>query len=143
MLDETTNIANVEQVVICLRWVSETFEVHKDFAGLYEVESIEAEKIYGVITDVLLWLNQAVSKVRRQCYDGASAMAGAKSGVVARLSEAEPRAVFTHCYGNALNLACADTIKWCKLMRDALDTKHEITKLIKKSPRHDAIFKRL
>ena len=70
-------------------------------------------------------------------------MSGAKSGVVARVHAAEPRAVFTHCYGHALNLACADTIRQCKLMRDALDTTHEITKLIKKSPRRDAIFKRL
>lgn len=39
---------------------------------------------------------------------GASAMSGAKFGVVARLYAVEPRAVF---YGHALNLACADTIK--------------------------------
>ena len=143
MLDETTDVANVEQVVVCLRWVSEKFEVYEDFVGLYQVESTEAEKIYGVIIDVLLRLNLATSKVLGQCYDGASAMSGAKSGVVARMHAAEPRAVFTHCYGHALNLACADTIRQCKLMRDALDTTHEVTKLIEKSPRRDAIFKRL
>ena len=27
MVDETTDVSNVEQVVICLRWVSEKFEV--------------------------------------------------------------------------------------------------------------------
>ena len=79
------------------------FEMFEDFVGLYQVESTEAEKIYGVITDVLLRLNLAVSKVRGQCYDGASAMSGAKSGVVARVHAVEPRAVFTHCYGHALN----------------------------------------
>ena len=76
------------------------FEAFEDFVGLYQVES---KKIYGVITDVLLRLNLAVSKVRGQCYDGASAMSGAKSGVVARVHAVEPRAVFTHCYGHALN----------------------------------------
>ena len=76
MFDETTNVANVEQVVVCLRWMSETFEVYEDFVGLYQVESTEAEKIYGVITDVLLRLNLAISKLRGQCYDGASAMSG-------------------------------------------------------------------
>ena len=143
MLDETTDVANVEQVVVCLRWVSERFEVYEDFVGLYQVESTQSEKIYGVIADVLLRLNLAVSKVRGQCYDGAASMSGAKSGVVARMHAVEPRAVFTHCYGHALSLACADTIRQCKLMRDALDTTHEITKLIKKSPRREAIFKRL
>ena len=30
MVDETTDAANIEQVVICLRWVSETLAVHED-----------------------------------------------------------------------------------------------------------------
>lgn len=143
MADETTDLSNVEQVVVCLRWVSEKFEVEEDFVGLYEVASTGAEVIYGVITDVLLRLNLSISKVRGQCYDGAATMSGRKSGVVTRLCAAEPRAVFTHCYGHSLNLACSDAIKQCKLMQDALDTTHEITKLIKKSPARDAIFKRL
>ena len=143
MVDETADVGNVEQVVVYLRWVSEKFEVHEEFLGLYHVESIEAEKLYGAISDVLLRLNLAVSKVHGQCYDGASAMSGAKLGVAARMQAVESKAVFTHCYGHALNLACADTIRQSKLLRDALDTTHEITKLIKKSPRRDAIFKRL
>ena len=120
MVDETADVSNKEQVVVCIRWVDDNFEVHEDFIGLYQVDSTGAEKIYHVITDVFLRLNLTISKVRGQCYDGASAMSGAKSGVVARMQAAEPRAVFTHCYGHALNLACADTIKQCKLMRDAL-----------------------
>ena len=143
MVDETTDVSNVEQVVICIRWVSEKFEVQEEFVGLYKVPSTGAEIIYAAITDVLLRLNLAISKVRGQCYDGAATMSGAKSGVATRLYAAEPRAIFTHCYGHSLNLACGDTIKRCKLMQDALDTTHEITKLIKKSPARDAIFKRL
>ena len=68
-------------------------------------------------------------------------MSGAKCGTVVRVQATEPRAIFTHCYSHALNLACADTIRQSKLMRDALDTTHEITKLIKKSSSRDAIFK--
>ena len=143
MVDETTDVSNVEQVVICLRWVSEKFEVHEDFVCLYEVESTEAARLHQVIIDVFLRLNLSVSNIRGQCYDGASAMSGKKSGVVVKIQEVEPRAVFTHCYGHALNLACADTIKRSKLMKDALDVTYEITKLVKKSPRRDAIFKRI
>ena len=52
--------------------------------------------------------------------------------------------VFTHYYGHALNLACADTIKQRKLTQDALDTTYEITKLTnKKSPHRDAMFNHL
>ena len=60
-----------------------------------------------------------MSKIRGQCYDGSSVMTGLNSGVVARVKAAEPRAVFTHCYGHALSLAC---FRQCKLMQDALDT---------------------
>ena len=67
-------------------------------------------------------------------------MAGVKYGVAAHILEKESRAVFTHCYGHSLNLACNDTIKKSKLMKDALDTTHEVTKLVKKSPARDVIF---
>ena len=78
-----------------------------------------------------------------QCYDGASAMAGSKSGVATQILSEEPRALFTHCYGHSLNLAVCDSIKQCKIIQDALDVTHEITKLIKFSPKRGAVFDKL
>ena len=49
-------------------------------------------------------------------------MSGSQLGVAIQLQK-EPRAVYTHCYGHALNLACSDAVKNCKIMRDALNTK--------------------
>ncbi len=143
MVDKTTDVSNMEQVVVCLRRVSETFKVYEEFVGLYDVASTRTETIYAAITDVFLRMNLSVSKVRGQCYDGAATTSGVKSGVVAHLCAAEPRAVYTHCYGHSLYLARSDTIKRCKLMQDALDTTHKITKLIKKSPTREDIFKKL
>ena len=40
MVNETTDASYVEQVVVCLRWVSEKFEVQEEFVGLYEVASV-------------------------------------------------------------------------------------------------------
>lgn len=48
-----------------------------------------------------------------------------------------------HCYGQVLNLAVSDVLKQCKLISDALDLTHEITKLIKCSPRREGIFQDL
>ena len=45
MLDETTDAANTEQVVVCLQWVNKKFEVNEEFVGLYQVESIEADAL--------------------------------------------------------------------------------------------------
>lgn len=140
MADETADCSNREQFVVCLRWVGDDLQVHEDFVGLHVIESIDSATLTAVIKDVLMRMNLTLTKMRGQCYDGASCMSGLKSGVATRLSEEEPRAIYTHCYGHALNLACSDTIKQCTLMRDALDMTHEITKLIKNSPRRDAIF---
>lgn len=57
MVDETTDVSNKEQVVICLRWVDAQLTTHEDFIGLYVVESIEARTLLQVIHDVLLRLN--------------------------------------------------------------------------------------
>ena len=47
-------------------------------------------------------------------------MTGTKRGVVKQMQQVEPRAIFTHCYGHALNLAESDAVKANKLLRDAL-----------------------
>ena len=37
MADETADVPNKEQVVICIRWVDSNFTVHEDFVGLRSV----------------------------------------------------------------------------------------------------------
>ena len=56
----------------------------------------------------------------------------AKPGVATKLLEKEPLALYTHCYGHALNLAIQETVKSNVIIRDTLDTVEEMTKLIKK-----------
>ena len=143
MADETTDSSNREQVTLILRRVTEDLQVHEEFLGLYHVASIDAATLTTAIKDVLIRLNLPFEKLRGQCYDGASAMSSSKRGVAKKISDHEPRAVYTHCYGHALNLAAGDTLKQSKLMKDALETTREITKLIKYSPRRDGIFQRL
>ena len=140
MVDETTDISNKEQVVICFRWVDSKLEAHEEFFRLHQVESTQATALLAVIHDVLLRLNVSITKLSGQCYDGASSISGSRGGVATLISEKEPRAVYTCCYGHALNLACCDAVKGCKSMRDALDTSFKIIKLVKKSPHPDSIL---
>lgn len=70
-------------------------------------------------------------------------MSGSRSGVAAQISREESRAVYTHCYGHSLNLACNDSFKHSKVMKDAVNTTHEITKLVKYSPHREAVFETL
>ena len=38
MVDGKTDVSNVKQVVVCLRWVSECFEIREGFVGLQKVK---------------------------------------------------------------------------------------------------------
>ena len=62
-------------------------------------------------------------------------MSGARKGVAVIITQEESHALYTHCYGHALNLAVTDTVKQSKVCRDALDTAFEITRLIKFLPK--------
>ena len=68
-------------------------------------------------------------------------MSGAKLGVAKKIQEDKPRAVYTHCYGHSVNLGTCDAVKESKPIKNALETTHERTKLIKHSPRREGIFK--
>ena len=103
---------------------------------------MSAESIVSILKDVMLRMGLRIENCRGQCYVGASSMAGRKSGVAKRITDLEHRALYTHCYRHALNLAIQETIKSIKLMEDTLDRTYEIIKLIKKSPRREEIFKK-
>ena len=68
-------------------------------------------------------------------------MSGVRNGVAKQLTDEETQAIFTHCYGHALNLVVGDTVKKCKLMTSCHDAVFEITMLIKKSPNEMQYFK--
>ena len=99
--------------------------------------------IVTLLLDALLRFQIPLSKIRGQCYDGCSTMAGAKSGVAPRIAEKEPRAVFTHCFGHSLNLGVSDTVKQSPLIKDCLDTCFELVKLVKFSPMREASLRNI
>ena len=70
-------------------------------------------------------------------------MAGSKNGVKAQILREEPRALFTHCYGHALSLSVADTVRMVKCLGSTMDTVHELSKLLQYSPKRSALFKDL
>ena len=90
----------------------------------------------------MLWFNLKLENCRGHCYDGASSMKGRISGVSTQLLQ-EPRAIYTHCYGHSLNLACQDTICSIKVLKDALDTTFELSKLLKYLSKRNAEFKKI
>ena len=45
MIDETTDIANTEQVVLVFQWVSSELSVHEEFIDLYQSQSLQASAL--------------------------------------------------------------------------------------------------
>ena len=82
--------------MVCFRWVSDDFEVHEDFLGMYVVDSIHTQTLLGVVHDVIKRLNLSVSKDRGQCYDRATAMSGSRAGVVKMIQDEEPTVMVIH-----------------------------------------------
>ena len=70
-------------------------------------------------------------------------MSGARKGVAAIILQDKSRALYTHCYGHALSVAIADTMKQSKICRDAFGTAFKIARLIKFSPKRNAAFDRI
>ena len=86
--------------------------------------------VVAVIRDELIKTNLSITNCRGQCYDDASNMVGAKSGVATQIKNDEPRAILIHCYVHTLHLAVGGTVKGIKLLENTLDTTYEISKLI-------------
>ena len=110
--DETTDIINKEQLMICVRWVDNYLNTNEDFIGLHELSVTNAETLAFILKDVALRLVLDPERLRGQCYDGCSTMIGKKSGVATTLkNELNRNTLAIHCHAHALNLAWGDSIK--------------------------------
>jgi len=89
-----------------------------------------------------LMAHGVLRKVFKDIHDGCNTMAGARAGVATKVQEIEPRAVFAHCY-DSLNLGVSDAVKKSPAMKDCLDTCIELVKLIKFSPKREALLRKL
>ena len=54
LADECRDIANKEQLTICLRWVDDDLEPHENFIVFYEIPNINADTIFSTIQDCLI-----------------------------------------------------------------------------------------
>ena len=90
MVGEATDSSNNEQLVVCIRWVDNTFEAHEGFIGIHAVESIKSDVLVTVLKNILTRLNIPLSNCRGQCYYGASSMTAIKQGVATQIQSESP-----------------------------------------------------
>ena len=119
IVDETTDVSNVEQVAICLRYTY-MGQPCETFVGFYEAKSTTGEALFELVCRVLTDLQLQIEAIVGQCYDGAANMSGKERGVAARMQEIATGALYVHCYGHVLNLALQDTLEENRVLRNAL-----------------------
>ena len=49
MGDETADISNKEQLVLCIRWVDDDLQFHEDFIGIHKIPNTTADEIVKVV----------------------------------------------------------------------------------------------
>ena len=103
MAEETADISNKEQLVVCICWVDENFAVHEDFIGMYALERTTANDIVAILRNCLISMHLHIKNEHGQCYDGATTMAGEKTRVATQIKALNSKCLYTHCYGHALN----------------------------------------
>lgn len=64
MADETKDISNREQLLLCIRSVSDSYVVHEDLVGLFQLENTTAISLHACTKDSLLRLGLMMDKCR-------------------------------------------------------------------------------
>lgn len=142
MADECTDVANLEQMAICIRFAEESNVISEEFIGFVALEKVDAASITRAILNKLAECNLDVKNLRGQGYDGASVMSGVKSGVCTRICEVQPLAEYHHCRAHALNLVISSSCKSVDMIRNLFDDVNQLTWFLGGSPKRCAILKR-
>ena len=109
--DETVDLSKVEQMSVCIRYVTNSLQVRERFLGFWPLARTDGESLFQLLTDVMSRLDLPMALLRAQCYDGAANMRGRYSGLASRVREVAKKAVYVHCYAHQLNLTVQDACK--------------------------------
>ena len=118
LADGSTDLSVTEEEIVYVRCALPSAETITFYVGLKEVPSAKAPGILHAIETVMdekdeHWKEKLISTGT----DGASVMIGRLGGVVAMLQAQVPHVIGIHCVAHKLELAFADTVKSCEVMK--------------------------
>lgn len=105
MIDETSDIAKLEQVSICLRVVKEDLLISEYFMEFQAVQNTKSETLKNLVLQFLGKQTLDIHDMRGQCYDGASNVSGRITGLQTLIRQIESRAMFVHCSTHCVSLS--------------------------------------
>nr|CAH7750126.1 unnamed protein product [Callosobruchus chinensis] len=107
IFDSTPDVSDVDQMSEVIRYVqieNKKVEVKESFLGFFQLTGKKAIEITEDILKLIECDGLDMTLCRGQGYDNASTMAGVHTGVQARISELNPKALFVPCANHSLNL---------------------------------------
>ena len=140
LADEATDISRNEQMSLCIRWVDESYLIHEDVLGPFQLPNTKSATIFSSIKDILIRCALPIAQCRGQAFDGASSMSGANNGVQALLKRENSKAFYVHCLAHNLNLCLKDVTNSCVLIRNVMDFIYSLVQLIRFSPKRLSLF---
>ncbi|XP_032376013.1 zinc finger BED domain-containing protein 5-like [Etheostoma spectabile] len=136
-LDESTDVANCAQLMVYVRFVKE-LNVHEEFLFCHPLPSrTTADEIFKVLNDFMRENNVDWGRCCGICTDGARAMTGRHSGLVKKVQEVAPAAIWTHCIIHRQALA---TKRMPQELHTVLDEAVKIVNLIKSRAMNARVF---
>ncbi|XP_060881931.1 zinc finger MYM-type protein 1-like [Metopolophium dirhodum] len=111
IVDEAKDESNVEQMSICVRYISDN-RINERFLGFLELKELHAKALADSIQLFLCSINLDIKNCIGQSYDGASVMSGTINGVQQYIQKmSENPCPYVHCYAHRLNLVLVDASK--------------------------------
>ena len=108
LADEATDVSNIEQMPIVVRFVDVGANIREELLGFSQCsEGMTGEAISNTILESVKDFGLDMSFCRGQGYDGAANMSGKCAGAAARITRQFPKAPYVHCGSHLLNLCVA------------------------------------
>lgn len=139
IVDETPDTSHKEQLSITVRYVRGG-DVEERLLALRIVDQTSSEVLFETLCAVLRFHSIDVTNLRGQCYDGASNVAGIRTGLQARIKEISPSALFVHCYAHVLNLVIVDAMTSNTTARDFFGTLQNLYVFIQTCTKRHAVY---
>lgn len=117
MIDESTDIAVLKQLVLVARYILPTGDVTTSFLAIDDLPDRTAETIEHALIGITSKKSIDVSKLRGFGSDGAPVMTGTRNGVAKRLTDRFPCLISIHCVNHRLALAAAHAADIPNLVR--------------------------
>ncbi|KAF0723939.1 zinc finger MYM-type protein 1-like [Aphis craccivora] len=140
LVDETIDIAGIEQFSLCARYLDKTKMItREDFFKFILVSDVTGKGLATTLLTTLEEIEIDVKYLRDQGNNGAASMSGQFNGVQAHITKHYPLAHYIHCSSHSLNLTISDTCN-IQSVRNCTGTIQKVCVFLKYPQKTNVLF---